>query len=319
MDMRLYKRGKFYYIEVARNRPKSLGVTDKKEAERLFKIIKKRQLEKKLLILDSKDRVSISEFIDIYVNDPDRRNLSEKTHENDKLAFRSLMDVIGDIPIKLIDRDKIKEFKDSALKRMKPVSVNTYLRHIKAGLSWAVSEKYANKVPQMKKIKLGESLPRYIEKSDIDKILGYSKKYYPEMHRIITFAMYTGCRRAEIINARYEHITDGNIRVYGKGKKERIIPLLPQALDVQQDIGKIFRYKHVSTVSNTFRKIVRICGIQARFHDLRHTAATQMLESGIDIMTVKEMLGHVDLRTTEVYAKVLAKTMRKEMLKLSYE
>lgn len=145
------------------------------------------------------------------------------------------------------------------------------------------------------------------------------KRVRPEMYRIIKFALYTGCRREEIVKARYEHIQGTKIMIYGKGNKERLIPLLPGALELRQDIGKIFPYKHVSTVSNHFRAIVRACGVTARFHDLRHTAGTQMLAHGIDITIVKEILGHTDIRTTQIYAQVLAESMEKAMTGFGYD
>jgi integrase len=319
MDMRLFKRGHVYYIEVAKDKRKSLGITDKKEAQKVFRAIKKKQLQEKLFLLDEKDRISISQFSKIYLSDPDRVNLSDETLSKDELVLRLLIDVVGDIPLKLVNKDALKTFKTISLKRVKPVSVNSYLSHIKASLGWAMAEGYIDKIPQIKKIKIGETIPRYLSIDDIKKILKYAKDKSPEMYRIIKFALYTGCRRAEIIKARYDHIQDQSIRIYGKGSKERLIPLLPQALDIQKDIGKLFTYKHVSTLSHYFLKIVRACGVQARFHDLRHTAATQMLASGIDLKIVKEILGHADIRTTEIYAKVLAATMQREMKKLSYD
>jgi len=319
MDMKLIKRGRVFYVQFARGKKKSLGITDKKEAEKVFKAIRERQLQNKLFQLDGKTRISISEFKKIYLKDPDRVNLSQETLSKDELVLRLLVDALGDIPLKLVSKEKIKEFKTISLKRIKAVSVNSYLRHIRAALKWAENEEYINKAPQIKKIKEGEVLPRPITRDDIKKILDYAKKENPEMFRVIKFALYTGCRRMELVQARYEHIQGGCIKLYGKGRKERIIPLLPQALDEVQNIGKIFSYAHKSTYSHYYLKIVRACGIKTRFHDLRHTAATQMLASGIDLKTVKEILGHSDIRTTEIYAQVLAKTMQKEMKKLSYE
>jgi len=249
----------------------------------------------------------------------DRRYLSDKTFEADKLAFTLLKDVLGNIPLKLVNKAAIRKFKEITVSRVKPVSVNSYLRYIKSGLNWARQEEYIDKVPPIKMYKIAKNLTRYLNKEEIKKILHYAKKNKPEMHRIIIFALFTGCRRQEIIKARYEHIQGSKIKIFGKGNKERIIPLLPQALEARQDIGKIFSYKHVSTVSNYFRAIARACEVPARFHDIRHTAGTQMLASGIDLKIVKDILGHTDIRTTEIYAQVLADTMEKEMQKLSYE
>ena len=321
MYPRLFKRGNFWHVELARNQKKALGVTEEREAKKLVKAIQKTDLESKLAFLDKTERLSISDFIPLWVNNPDRKELSHKTLEGDQLAFNLLKDAIGDIPMKLIDKEAIRKFKTVSIVRVKQTSVNSYLRHIKSGLHWAQKEEYIDKIPDIQMYKAGSKITRYLGKEEVKVLLDYAEKKNPEMHRIIKFALYTGCRREEIIRSRYEHIQDDKIKILGKGNKERKIPLLPQALDMdmRKDIGKIFQYSHVSTVSNYFREIARACGIKARFHDLRHTAGTQMLASGIDLKTVKEILGHTDIRTTEIYAQVLAETMSKEMQKLSYD
>lgn len=316
---RIFKRGKVYYVEYARNNKQSLGVTTEREAQKLVKNAKKKKLNEKLARLEEKDILPISKFVKKWIKDPDRKLLSEKTLEADELAFKLLKEAIGDLPIRLVDKDAIRKFKEVSIDRVKSTSVNSYLRHIKSGLNWAVAEGYLDKIPPIKMYKQGNKLTRYLSKEDIKKIKKQALKDRSEMHRIIQFALFTGCRRQEIVRARYEHIQGTKIKIFGKGNKERLIPLLSQALDKRQDIGKIFRYKHVSTVSNYFREIAKKAGIKARFHDLRHTAGTQMLASGIPLKTVKEILGHSDIRTTEIYAQVLAATMEKEMQKLSYD
>lgn len=103
----------------------------------------------------------------------------------------------------------------------------------------------------------------------------------------------------------------------GKGDKERSFYLLPQALPDRKDIGKIFRYSHVSTLSNYFRdKIVYPLELNVRFHDLRHTAATTMLANGIDLEMVQKILGHTDIRTTQLYADVLQENIEKQMQRM---
>lgn len=319
MYPRLFKRGKHWQVELARNKRRSLGVTSERDAKKAMKAIIKKELTVKIAQLDARERISISEFIPVWIGNVDRRDLSSNTIDLDRISFTLLKDALGDLPLKLIDREAIRTFKEISIRRVKPSSVNSYLRHIKSGLNWAKQEGYVSKVPLIKMFKTGEHLTRYLSKEEIKRLLSQAKQTKPEMHRIIMFAIYTGARREEIIKARYEHIQGTKIKIFGKGNKERLIPLLPQSLDDRQDIGKIFRYKHKSTVSNYFRKIARECGVKARFHDLRHTAGTQMLASGIDLKTVKEILGHADIRTTEIYAQVLAETMEKEMQKLSYD
>jgi integrase len=318
-NMRLFQRNGWFHVEYERNRTISLKTKDPGKANAIFDEMEKEALRGRLMLLDQRERVSISEFIVIYTQDPDRSELSQDTLDTDKIAFQRLIDVVGDIPLKLVNNDSIKKFKSTMLAHVKKTSINTYLGHIRAGLNWARDEGYLEKAPVIKKYKLGESHPRPIEKEDVAKILKYAKKNQPEMYRIITFALFTGCRRAEIVRARYQHIKNDVITVKGKGEKERSFPLLTQALpeEGRKDIGKIFKYEHTSTLSNYFRdKIVRKIGVQARFHDLRHTAATTMLANGIDLPTVQKILGHADIRTTQIYADVLQEQIARQMDKM---
>jgi hypothetical protein len=118
LGMRLEKRGKYYYVEFARGKRKSLGVTDKFQADRLFQKLKKQELEGKLHVLDAGENLKISEFVKRYVNDADRKQLSENTLRNDKIAFKSLQDVLGDIPLGFISKNKIKKYKDTLIIRL---------------------------------------------------------------------------------------------------------------------------------------------------------------------------------------------------------
>jgi site-specific recombinase XerD len=108
-----------------------------------------------------------------------------------------------------------------------------------------------------------------------------------------------------------------------KGRKDRRVPLVPKVMEVLQpimkDIGKVFMQYHPDTVSKMFHKLAKECGINARLHDLRHSAATYMLKSGIPIQVVKEILGHSKLSTTEIYSHVLDEIKKTEMNKLRFE
>lgn len=74
---------------------------------------------------------------------------------------------------------------------------------------------------------------------------------------------------------------------------------------IKKDIGKVFKQYYRDTWSKRFHETAQTCGIDARLHDLRHSAATYMLASGIDIREVQAILGHAQISTTMIYADVL--------------
>lgn len=309
-------------MEFPGRKRRSLRTRDAREAKGLFRDIKREYLRGNLIALEKNNGSTLSDLKLLYIKSPERSDLSEKSLVADELAIRSLMDVAGDIPIDHVTAGTISKFKQACLARgIKPVSVNTHLRRIRAALNFAIdNEMRKEPAPKIKLIKMGAELPRVIESADIEKILAVAQERKPEMYRIIQFALFTGTRRKEIITARYEHIHDGSIIIYGKGNKERLVPLVPQVVEIigQQDIGKIFSYQHTSTISNYYREITRAAGVQSRFHDLRHTAATRMLTVEIPLEVVQAILGHTEIRTTQIYSKVVQSRIKDEMGKLKY-
>jgi integrase len=84
--------------------------------------------------------------------------------------------------------------------------------------------------------------------------------------------------------------------VIGKGNRERSVPLMPAARRAvgQGDIGHVFRYSHhKDMITKDFKAICRACGIEdVHFHNLRHTAATDKLRSGLRIEYVQKILSN---------------------------
>lgn len=131
----------------------------------------------------------------------------------------------------------------------------------------------------------------------------------------------TGMRISEIHGLNYRHIDFKRqmIRVFGKGRKERMVPVGKRALDaiedyravLRQDYEAVFLNKYFSRLSTRsirriLDKMVLDCGITLKMspHMLRHSFATHMLDSGADLRGIQEILGHSSLSTTQIYTSV---------------
>ena len=322
MGMRLFKRGPTYYIEFKRGIKRSLGTGDRKEAQRLFKLAKVEYLKGKLVQIEDKDRVPLREYYEEFIRG--KAGLSPKTIAQYEMSVRFLAESIGwETPVKLIGKTKLDKFKADCLGRgVKPTSINSYLRHIRTLLNRAYEDGIFEKRIRVEFVKTGKRLPKTITAAQINLILAYAKKEDPEMHRVIRFALYTGCRRDEIRGLRWENVAGDIARLIGKGDKERIVPLVPQAIEAmgeRQDIGPVFIQTHKDTYTHRFKKICRACGIEDRnFHCLRHSAATAMLESGIELSVIQKILGHSDISTTQIYAEIRNHLLIHEMKKLKF-
>ena len=131
----------------------------------------------------------------------------------------------------------------------------------------------------------------------------------------------TGMRVSEIEGLKMDDIDFKNqmIKVFGKGSKERIVPVGKRALDaiknyragLKENFAPVFLNKdHARLSARSIRrildKIVSECqiGIPVSPHTLRHSFATHMLDSGADLRGIQEILGHASLSTTQVYTHV---------------
>jgi integrase len=316
--MRLYKRNNgFWYIEHSRTKHRSLKTKDAQKAKKLFREIERHVLLERVLHLDIKISPKITDYIDEYCDS--RADFDHDTLRADRLSLRTLADTIGNVQLRMIDAEKIDQFKSMSLARgLKPVSINTYLRHIKAALNVAAEKNYMVPI-RFKMVKTPKHLPRILTKNEIKRL---QKKADKDLYRFITFALYTGCRREEILNVKWQDVTGDVVRITGKGDKQRFVKLVPKALKAmgnRKDIGSVFPQWHKDNLSKEFTKLARRCGItDVHFHSLRHTSATQMLESGIPLEKVQKILGHQDIRITQIYTQISDESTFREMEKLKF-
>lgn len=182
-----------------------------------------------------------------------------------------------------------------------------------------------------------ESLPKYVKNSDIEKMfLCFDKETaLGQRNSLILEMLYaTGVRIGELVNIKLVDINryDRTIKILGKGRKERIViygSYCEDALKLYLNDGRmkleikersdyLFLNKNGSRLSDRYvRKIIddviRKCEIDYHVspHTLRHTFATDMLNNGADLMTVKELLGHSSINTTGIYTHVSNEQLKK--------
>lgn len=325
--MNLRKRNGIYRVWFERSakypngKEISLKTKDEQEAKEVFRALKKQWHESRVIELQHGKQIKLSALKDEYIKA--RPDLSPDTLRMDNLAIRMLIDSIGDISVKTITDKHFEKFKKVySAKGTSRHTVNAYLRHIKAALNYAMEQDYIQKMPKIKMVKTGKHLPRILTMDERTRLVTMAEKENFEMYRIIVFALYTGCRRSEIRNLKWQDVDNEICRITGKGDKERILYLLPEALKAMgemKDIGPVFMQCHIDNYSKSFKAVAIACGINdVHFHNLRHSAATQMIESGIQLPVIQKILGHSDIRTTQIYAQIFDKVVKSEMMKLKY-
>ena len=176
-----------------------------------------------------------------------------------------------------------------------------------------------------------KSLPRYLTLDDSLSLLNaVDGKHKERDFCIITLFLNCGLRISELIGLNISDIKDDALRVLGKGNKVRVVYLndacqdaLNRYLEVRRPIsGKdrdaLFlseRNQRISRamVHSLVKKHLSMAGLdstQYSSHKLRHTAATLMLQNGVDVKAVQEVLGHEHLNTTEIYTHIDNESLR---------
>lgn len=169
-------------------------------------------------------------------------------------------------------------------------------------------------------------LPTILSKQEVDAILAQVKNATPKM--ALTLVYVCGLRLHEVIGLTVDDI-DGKrmqIRVRGKGNKERSVPLPEKTLDLLRDYWRIHRPKHLffparqrqrdtmsrSVVQKAFKAALRESGIRknASVHSLRHAYATHLLEDGVNLRYVQMLLGHKSPNTTAIYTHLTPRSER---------
>ncbi len=135
----------------------------------------------------------------------------------------------------------------------------------------------------------------------------------PHFRPVIIVAINTAMRRGELLDLEWGQVDlqTGTITVsHSKSGRVRHIPFNKTAQEALMGlpgpyVGHVFRYRGlpIKDTKTAFLRAVKRAGIpRCRFHDLRHTAATRLVLAGVDLATVKELLGHASISTTMRYA-----------------
>lgn len=130
-----------------------------------------------------------------------------------------------------------------------------------------------------------------------------------------------GLRRGEVLNMKINAIDSKRMMIHifnAKGKKDRMVPLAPTALELLREYYKEYKPTHYlfegqsggkyseKSLQEVFKKAKKLAGIKKNvtLHSLRHSYATHLLESGINLRYIQDLLGHKSPKTTQIYTHV---------------
>jgi integrase/recombinase XerC len=251
-------------------------------------------------------------------------------YDKDLAQFSAHIELLGIQSLSEIDHHDIRSWIVSVLEgaRLQPRSVNRKLSCLRSFYRYLLRNGVvsSNPMSRIASLKTKRSLPIFMEPQQMERLLNdmeFEDGFAGLRDRLLIELLYaTGMRRAEAIGLQTSDVDlhELRLRVVGKRKKERIIPITDHLaslihsylrLGAQTDIGTHqyllvrddgskmtdgFVYQKV----NRYLRLVTTSGKKSP-HLLRHTFATHMLNNGADINAIKEILGHASLSATQVY------------------
>lgn len=265
------------------------------------------------------------------------RNLSENTiasYKNDLVSLLNYLKDSGvDDPSKITPKNLNDFFGLLNKLGLSSRSAARYYSSVKGFFGYLLSNKYLeiNPMEKISSPKVSKALPNVLNINEIEGILSgpdTSKKLELRDKTLLETFYACGLRVSELINLKISDLflNEEMIRVFGKGSKERFVPIGSSAIKWIEEylknsrplLEKRAKSQHVLFLSSRGTKLSRmgvwkivdkyakLAGIRKEVHPhtFRHSFATHLLEGGADLRAVQEMLGHVDISTTQIYTHI---------------
>jgi len=265
------------------------------------------------------------------------KNSSLHTISNYTRDLKSFYTFLGpDIDIKKVDRLALRRY--MAELRGRNYAKRTIARHLASLRSffrflYREGHVEVNPATAIPTPKLDRILPKFLDVEKVVKLLQSPDEATTNglRDRAIMETLYsTGIRVSELVGLDLDDIDfiSGVIKVFGKGSKERLVPVGEPALaairryDAQKDplvkekkavfLNKSGARLTDRSVRRVMDKYIRKCSIQEKLspHSLRHSFATHLLDRGADLRSVQELLGHMNLSTTQIYTHVTTERLK---------
>ena len=283
----------------------------------------------------------INEFLNYLKFERNRSDLTIKNYGEDLRAFKEFYgNLEGCHSWKSVDSDIIRDWMESMMdKGNNATSINRRLSALRSFYRFALARKLVDKDPVhgVTGPKKGRPLPQFLKENEMDRLLdveSWTEGFEDVRDRTIIMTFYeTGIRLSELIGLDDCMVDFSNrqLKVTGKRNKQRVIPFGEELLAMLHDYMK-YRDKEVNLqsealfvtakgqrmTSSQVREAVRknlskVCTLKKRTpHVLRHTFATAMLNNKAGIESVKKLLGHESLSTTEIYTHTTFEQLKRE-------
>lgn len=261
------------------------------------------------------------------------KNYSDHTIVNYRIDLDEFFDFLKDIPFKDVDYPVLRRYVAYIRgKNLKPRSVARKLSCIRSFFKFLHREGIVEKNPATLLItpKLDKKLPNFLSEEETVRLIEAPKtdKVSELRDKAIFETLYsTGIRVSELVGLNDNSVDMiGNVaRVLGKGKKERLVPIGEKAIEAIREytavrpgksqalfLNKSGQRLTTRSIRNIINKHLLRTGMLKKVspHALRHSFATHLLDRGADLRSVQELLGHMNLSTTQIYTHLTTEKLK---------
>ena len=283
----------------------------------------------------------INEFLNYLKFERNRSDLTIKNYGEDLRAFKEFYGNLDSrLSWKSVDSDIIRDWMESMMdKGNNATSINRRLSALRSFYRFALARKLVDKDPVhgVTGPKKGRPLPQFLKENEMDRLLdagSWTESFEDVRDRTIIMTFYeTGIRLSELtgLDDCMVDFSNRQLKVTGKRNKQRVIPFGKELLTTLRDYMKC-RDKEVNRLSDALfvtakgqrmtssqvreavrKNLSKVCTLKKRTpHVLRHTFATAMLNNKAGIESVKKLLGHESLSTTEIYTHTTFEQLKRE-------
>ncbi len=316
----LLKKGNWhidYRTPNGRRRREMIGPS-KKLAENVLRKRKVEMAEGKFLDVIKKERIKFEDFAQEYFNIHSKQH--KKSWKTDSYPIKDLGRFFNGKYLYAITPQDIEHYKMECSKEtvgdktISPATVNRHLDTLRGIFNKAVvwGKLQTNPMKSVQYLKVPPGRLRFLEREEIVKLLANCNK---KLRPIVVLALFTEMRRGEIFGLKWHDIdVKRNIitLLNTKNGEKREVPMNEQ---VKTALIRVMKHPESSyifcneqgepihDIRKSYSTALRKSGItNFRFHDLRHTFASQLVMAGVDLNTVRELLGHKDMTMTLRYS-----------------
>ncbi len=265
-----------------------------------------------------------------------------RAYRNDLLSFMKFIEKESINTLDEIRKQHIHQFLYYlSVKKFSERSVCRKLATIKSFFNFLIKNKDIKKniIKSVSSPRISKTLPVFLTQDKMSLLLELPNANNLEEARnllILELFYSTGVRISELVKIKFEDINfeENSINVLGKGNKKRLVIMgnyakkrLIDFLNYQNLINKGYLFKNLRKSTNEYISERTVFNIVKKYvekvtqnqkispHSLRHTFATHLLNNGADLMSLKELLGHSDLSSTQIYTHVNIKQMKEAFKK----